>query len=134
MVSLSGDKGVWGGLVPDFHDPKARQVFGDFHGSTLIDRGIDGFKLDECDDSDYTGGWSFPEVSQFPSGLDGEQMHSLFGLEYQRTLWKQFEERQRPTYSLVRSSGALASPYPFVLYSDPVRPPSVRSGVGERQL
>jgi alpha-D-xyloside xylohydrolase len=118
MVGLSGDKGVWGGIVPDFHDPKARQVFGDFHGTTLIDNGIDGFKLDECDNSDYTGGWSFPEVSQFPSGPDGEQMHSLFGLNYQRTLWKQFEERRRPTYSLVRSSGALASPYPFVLYSD----------------
>ena len=45
-------------------------------------------------------------------------MHFLFGLGYQRTLWKQFEQRKRPTYGLVRSSGALASPYPFVLYSD----------------
>jgi alpha-D-xyloside xylohydrolase len=74
--------------------------------------------LDECDNSDYTGGWSFPELSQFPSGVDGEQMHNLFGLRYQRTLWDQFEQRKRPTYGLVRSSGALASPYPFVLYSD----------------
>jgi len=118
MVNLSGDKGVWGGLVPYFHDPKARQVFGDFHGTTLIDSGIDGFKLDECDNSDYTGAWSFSEVSQFPSGSDGEQMHTLFGLGYQRTLWNQFEQRRRPTYGLVRSSGALASPHPFVLYSD----------------
>jgi alpha-D-xyloside xylohydrolase len=118
MVNLSGDKGVWGGLVPDFHDPKARQVFGDFHGTTLLDNGIDGFKLDECDNSDYTGGWAFPELSQFPSGPDGEQMHTLFGLGYQRTLWKQFEQRGRQTYGLVRSSGSLASPYPFVLYSD----------------
>jgi len=118
MVNLSGDKGVWGGLVPDFHDPKARQVFGDFQGATLIDSGIDGFKLDECDNSDYTGAWSFYEVSQFPSGPDGEQMHSLFGLGYQRALWSQFEQRKRATYGLVRSSGALASPFPFVLYSD----------------
>ena len=118
MVALSGDKGVWGGLVPDFHDQEARQVFGDFHGTTLIDNGIDGFKLDECDNSDYTGAWSFSEVSQFPSGPDGEQMHTLFGLGYQRTLWSQFERRSRPTYGLVRSSGALAAPYPFVLYSD----------------
>jgi alpha-D-xyloside xylohydrolase len=102
MVNLSGDKGVWGGLVPDFHDPKARQVFGDFHGTTLLDSGIDGFKLDECDNSDYTGAWSFPEVSQFPSGPDGEQMHSLFGLGYQRALWKQFKQRGRLTYGLVR--------------------------------
>jgi len=118
LLPLSGDKGVWGGLVPDFQDPQARKVFGEFHGRTLLDIGVDGFKLDECDNSDYTGGWSFPEVSKFPSGVDGEQMHSLFGLRYQRALWDQFQQRNRPTYSLVRSSGALAAPYPFVLYSD----------------
>lgn len=118
MEALSGDKGVWGGLVPDFIDPKARQVFGGYHGDALIDLGVDGFKLDECDNSDYTGGWSFAELSQFPSGADGEQMHSLFGLRYQQALWEQYLQRKRPTYSLVRSSGALAAPYPFVLYSD----------------
>jgi alpha-D-xyloside xylohydrolase len=118
LVPLSGDKGVWGGLVPDFQDPRARKVFGDYHGVTFLDHGISGFKLDECDNSDYTGGWSFPELSQFPSRIDGEQMHSLFGLRYQRTLWEQFQQRKHPTYNLVRSSGALASPYPFVLYSD----------------
>jgi alpha-D-xyloside xylohydrolase len=118
LLKVSGDKGVWGGLVPDFQDPRARKAFGDFHGRTLLDIGVDGFKLDECDNSDYTGGWSFPELSQFPSGADGEQMHTLFGLRYQQALWVQFEQRQRPTYGLVRSSGALAAPYPFVLYSD----------------
>src|SRR6185437_5921641 len=94
------------------------EIFGDYHGRELIDAGISGFKLDECDNSDYTGGWSFPDVSRFPSGLDGEQMHGVFGLRYQRALWQQFLERQQPTYNLVRSSGALATPYPFVLYSD----------------
>ena len=118
MQELSGDKGVWGGLVPDFLDSKARAVFGGYHGKHLIDLGVDGFKLDECDNSDYTGGWSFPELSRFPSGADGEQMHSLFGMRYQQALWDEFTRRKRPTYSLVRSSGALASPSPFVLYSD----------------
>ncbi|WP_241655111.1 glycoside hydrolase family 31 protein [Granulicella sibirica] len=118
MRNLAGDKGVWGGLVPDFQNPQARKVFGDFHGKALIDIGISGFKLDECDNSDYTGGWSFPEISRFPSGVDGEQMHNLFGLRYQATLWQQFQERKQLTYSLVRSSGALAAPFPFVLYSD----------------
>ncbi len=80
--------------------------------------GISGFKLDECDNSDYTGGWSFPELSRFPSGVDGEQMHSLFGLRYQAALWEQFRQRRQPTYGLVRSNGTLAAPYPFVLYSD----------------
>ena len=118
LRNYSGDYGVWSGLVPDFQGTEARKRFGDFHGKTLIDMGISGFKLDECDNSDYTGGWSFPELSRFPSGVDGEQMHSLFGLRYQATLWEQFRKRRQPTYNLVRSSGALAAPYPFVLYSD----------------
>lgn len=114
----SGDYGVWGGLVPDFAGKAARRTFGDYHGKTFVDAGISGFKLDECDNSDYTGGWSFPELSRFPSGVDGEQMHSVFGLRYQHALFEQFRERRQPTYSLVRSTGALATPYPFVVYSD----------------
>jgi len=118
LQSHSGDYGVWSGLVPDFAGKQAREVFGDFHGKTLIDAGVSGFKLDECDNSDCTGGWSFPEFSTFPSGVDGEQMHSLFGLCYQMAVWNEFRKRGRETYGLVRSSGALAAPYPFVLYSD----------------
>ena len=114
----SGDYGVWGGLVPDFAGEPARQIFGDYHGQRLIDLGISGFKLDECDGSDYTGGWSFPDFSRFPSGIDGEQMHSVFGLRYQHAILSQYEKRQKQTFGLVRSSGALATPYPFVLYSD----------------
>jgi alpha-D-xyloside xylohydrolase len=114
----SGSFGVWGGLVPDFAGKEAREAFGAFHGKTLIDLGVSGFKIDECDNSDYTGGWSFPECSSFPSGVDGEQMHNVFGLRYQMAIWDQFRQRRQSTYCLVRSSGALATPYPFVLYSD----------------
>lgn len=114
----SGDYGVWGGLTPDFASSRTREIFGAYHAKTFVDAGISGFKLDECDNSDYTGGWSFPECSEFPSGIDGEQMHSVFGLRYQMAIWEQYRKRQKPTYNLVRSSGALAAPYPFVLYSD----------------
>jgi alpha-D-xyloside xylohydrolase len=114
----SGNDGVWGGLVPDFAGEPARAAFGGYHGKTFIDDGISGFKLDECDNSDFTGNWSFPECSTYPSGVDGEQMHSLFGLRYQMAIWNEFRKRRLPTYNLVRSSGALAAPYPFVLYSD----------------
>ncbi len=114
----SGDLAVWKGLVPDFAGKPARDAFGEFHGKTLIDAGVGGFKLDECDNSDYTHNWSFPECSVFPSGVDGEQMHSVFGLRYQMAIWDAFRKRGRETYGLVRSSGALAAPYPFVLYSD----------------
>lgn len=114
----SGDVGVWRGLVPDFAGRQAREIFGEFHGKNLIEMGIAGFKLDECDNSDYTGGWSFPECTAFPSGVDGEQMHSVFGLRYQTAIWDAYRKRNIATYGLVRSSGALAAPYPFVLYSD----------------
>jgi len=114
----SGNFGVWGGLVPDFAGKPARDAFGSYHGKTFLDAGVSGFKLDECDNSDYTGGWSFPECSAFPSGIDGEQMHNIFGLRYQMAIWNEFRKRGQPTFNLVRSSGALATPYPFVLYSD----------------
>jgi len=118
LVPYAGDFAVWEGLVPDFAGEQGREIFGGYHGEHLVDIGISGFKLDECDNSDFTDGWSFPDMSSFPSGLDGEQMHAIFGLKYQQTIWRQFQQRQRPTYNLVRSSGALAAPYPFVLYSD----------------
>jgi alpha-D-xyloside xylohydrolase len=114
----SGSYTVFDGLVPDFAGPEARRIFGDYHKEKLIDGGIAGFKLDECDNSDFLGGWSFPELSHFPSGLDGEQMHSVFGLRYQDAILEAFHQAGKATYGLVRSSGALAAPYPFVLYSD----------------
>ena len=118
LLPHAGDFAVWEGLVPDFAGEPARAIFGNYHRQQLIDAGVSGFKLDECDGSDFTGGWSFPDMSRFPSGLDGEQMHAVFGLRYQHAIWKTFLDKGQPTYSLVRSSGALAAPYPFVLYSD----------------
>lgn len=118
LLPHTGAYEVWGGLVPDFLDPAARRIFGDFHEQEHVALGVSGYKLDECDNSDFTGNWSFPEISRFPSGADGEQMHTLFGLRYQDTIQSIFEKRQQRTYGLVRSSGALAAPYPYVLYSD----------------
>lgn len=118
LKPYSGDYLVWQGLTPDFCTVEARRIFGDHHRRKFVDIGISGFKLDECDNSDYTAGWSFPEFSRFPSGQNGEQMHSMFGLVYQRVMLEQFNAANVRTYGLVRSSGALATPYPFVLYSD----------------
>jgi alpha-D-xyloside xylohydrolase len=118
LVDRSGDYQVWGGIVPDFVDPDARRIFGEFQEKTHVALGVSGYKLDECDNSDFTGNWSFPEISHFPSGADGEQMHCLFGQRYQDALQSVFERRKERTYGLVRSSGALAAPYPYVLYSD----------------
>ncbi|MBS1815232.1 MAG: glycoside hydrolase [Acidobacteria bacterium] len=118
LVPYAGNYAVWEGLVPDFAGAPARKIFGGYHAKELIDIGISGFKLDECDGSDFTNGWSFADFSRFPSGLDGEQMHACFGLRYQDTILNAFQSRNKSTYGLVRSSGTFAAPYPFVLYSD----------------
>jgi alpha-D-xyloside xylohydrolase len=45
-------------------------------------------------------------------------MHSIYGLRYQDAVLEQFHKAGKPTYGLARSSGALAAPYPFAIYSD----------------
>ncbi|MGH7973258.1 MAG: TIM-barrel domain-containing protein, partial [Limisphaerales bacterium] len=66
LLAHSCDYEVWGGLVPDFVDPQARSIFAAFHDKEHIALGVSGYKADECDNSDFTGNWSFPEVSRFP--------------------------------------------------------------------
>ncbi len=115
----AGDFLVWNGLVPDFASEETRRLFGDFHDRTLVQKGIDGFKLDECDNQPLSPEpWSFPEGSAFPSGMDGEQMHALIGELYQQTLLGALKKNNVRSYGLVRSSHALAAPLPFVIYSD----------------
>lgn len=116
LIPLSGDYTVFGGLVPDFALSESKFIFAGQQKKALIDLGIDGFKLDECDGSDNTGGWSFPNHTEFPSGLDGEQYHNLIGTLYAQTILQALDGK--PTFSEIRNIGALASSYPFVLYSD----------------
>ncbi len=115
LVPYSADYRVWNGCVPDLSLDEAKDIFASYH-EKIVSMGIDGFKLDECDGSDITGGWSFPNCAEFPSGLDGEQYHSLFGVFYMQTMLKALGKNK--TLSEVRNAGALSSPYPFVLYSD----------------
>ncbi len=117
LYDLSGDYEVWEGLVPDFSLPEARELFAAYHRQQFVDLGIDGFKLDECDSSDFCpSDWGFPNCAAFPSGMDGEQYHNLFGTLYMQTVMEALGEHK--TLSEVRSAGALAASYPFVLYSD----------------
>jgi len=119
MQPYSGSLAVWKGLVPDFSIPKAREIFADYHEKEFIKKGIGGFKLDECDNSDFISSpWSFPEHTEFPGGMDGEQMHSLFGTLYAQTIWNAFRKNNLRTLSQVRAGHALSAPLPFVLYSD----------------
>lgn len=116
----SGDFLVWNGLVPDFTLPEARKIFAGYH-KTIVEDGISGFKLDECDNSNIGKGdatWGFPDMSQFPSGMDGEQMHQVFGLLYLKTMSDIYKEKNQRTYMDYRASGLFASSLPGTLYSD----------------
>jgi alpha-D-xyloside xylohydrolase len=115
----AGNYLVWGGLVPDFAAPEGRKIFLKQNYVALFDRQVEGVKLDECDyQPDSPSPWSFPLATAFPSGLDGEQMHSLFGLLYQQTMLEPFQEKGLRTWGLVRNSHALGAPLPYILYSD----------------
>lgn len=119
LLPYAGDYEVWNGLIPDFSMNEACEIFGKLHSRKFIQKGIGGFKLDECDNSDYNpSNWSFPDTTEFPSGMDGEQMHMAVGGLYQKLLYELFKKENRRTYSQVRSSGALSASLPFVLYSD----------------
>lgn len=119
LLPYAGDYLVWNGLVPDLNLPEARRILAEQHARAHVNLGVSGYKLDECDNSDFNREpWSFPEAASFPSGADGEQMHTLLGMRYQETIEGIFRGRGNRTYGMVRSSGALAPPMPFVLYSD----------------
>ena len=119
LLGLSGDYRVWGGLVPDFALPETRRIFADYHIAQVTRGLVAGFKLDECDNQPTSAQpWSFPDFSRFPSGLDGEQMHQLLGVLYQRTMLAVSEHSDRRSWNLVRQSHSFAAPLPYVLYSD----------------
>lgn len=119
MVPYSGDYEVWGGLVPDLVSPEARQIMANLFVKEHVDLGVSGYKLDECDNSDFNAVvYSYPELSAFPSGVDGEVMHSLMGIQFMEMVASIYRQRNLRTYGDVRSAHALAAPYPFVLYSD----------------
>lgn len=121
LKKRSGDYLVWNGLVPDFADAETRHIFGSYHEKNFIEKGVSGFKLDECDNSDISRGnvnWSFPEISRFPSGIEGDQMHQMYGILYLKSLYDIYKARNQRVFFDVRASNAFASSFPASLYSD----------------
>ncbi|MDR6944055.1 glycoside hydrolase family 31 protein [Mucilaginibacter pocheonensis] len=121
MLNKSGDYPVWKGLVPDFADKDARKIFAGYHEKTFVDPGISGFKMDECDNAEYSRAdinWGFPEMSEFPSGINGEQMHQLYGVLYGHTLYDIFKAHNQRSFFDIRSLNAFSSAFPASVYSD----------------
>ena len=119
LAPLSGSHTVWSGLAPDYTLPEVRELVTDQHRREHVERGVAGYKLDECDGGELTGqSWMFPAHATFPSGHDGEELRQVYGLLLQRLTAGLFWERGRRTYGLVRASAAGAAPLPYVLYTD----------------
>lgn len=117
ILPYSGSHAVWGGAAPDFAHPGAGRIYGK-HQKKLFMQGVGAVKLDECDGSDYTGGWFFPDYATFPSGLTGEEEKNLYGAMVMRAIRTSFDELGRRTWSQVRANYSYGAPMPFVLYSD----------------
>jgi len=121
IVPYSGNYTVWAGAVPDFILPQAKEIFGGYHEEHFVKKGIAAFKLDECDAADFSKAdreWSFPDIAEFPSRIDGIQMRQIFGLLYQKLMLNLYRKNNKRTMFDVRASYLFASPYTSALYSD----------------
>ena len=120
IVPYSGDYTVWRGAVPDFTLPEARKIFSDYHENMFVHKGVAGFKLDECDNTFQTAAaeLTFPDISTFPSGMDGVQYRQLFGFLYQKTLLDIYRRNNKRTILDVRASYLFASPFCSTIYTD----------------
>lgn len=115
MLPLAGSHTVWNGLVPDMNMPEAVATYRRIFEKNHLDIGISGYKIDEIDGYDN---WLWPDVAVFPSGVSGEQMRQVFGLEMQRFTNSWFHDQNKRTYGLARASNAGGSHLPYVLYDD----------------
>lgn len=121
ITAYSGNYKVWNGAVPDFTLKQAKNIFCNYHDSVLVQKGIAAFKLDECDAAEYIwaqGEWSFPDITQFPGGMDGIQMRQMFGYLYQKSMLDIYTQHNKRTLFDVRASYLFASPFASVIYSD----------------
>lgn len=115
MYPVSCSHTVWGGIVPDLNDPKAKQLLCDKLTNEHISIGVGGYKIDEVDGYDR---WLWPDVATFPSGIPAEQMRQTYGLVMQRVTNGFFRKYNQRTYGLVRSSNTGANSFPYVIYND----------------
>ena len=118
LLPFAGTHLVWNGIVPDYSMPAARTAFADHLRVKVMGTAagaIGGFKVDEVDGFDF---WLWPDVAQFPSGHDGEQLRQTYGLLLQRTLMEIYRGLNQRTLGQVRGTNGGASPFPFVIYND----------------
>jgi alpha-D-xyloside xylohydrolase len=117
-LPFAGSHLVWNGIVPDYTLAEARTVFAEHLRREVLEldpAAVGGFKVDEVDGYDR---WLWPDVAEFPSGHDAEQLRQSYGLLVQRLLFDMFRRANRRTLGQVRGTNAGAAPFPFVIYND----------------
>lgn len=106
---------VWAGVVPDLTLPEVQGLYKNLFFKEHLDIGVSGYKIDETDGYDV---WLWPDGAKFPSGLSGQQMRQVYGLQFQKMTDQWFREKNQRTYGLTRASNAGASSLPYVIYND----------------
>ena len=118
LLPFAGSHLVWNGIVPDYSMPAARTAFADHLRSKIVGlrpRALGGFKIDEVDGFDF---WLWPDLAEFPSGHDGEQLRQTYGLLIQRLVMDIYRGLNLRTLGQVRGTNGGASSFPFVIYND----------------
>lgn len=115
MKKYVGSHTVWCGTVPDYTMPEARKLFTEHIKKHQLNIGVSGYKIDEVDGFDS---WLWPDVAIFPSGVDAEQMRSVYGNLVMNTILDAYRAQNKRTYGMVRAANAGAVKMPFVIYND----------------
>jgi alpha-D-xyloside xylohydrolase len=115
VLPYTGTHTVWAGVVPDLTLPPVQDLYKKLFSQQHLGIGVSGYKVDETDGFDV---WLWPDGAKFPSGLSGEQMRQIYGLQFQKMSDQWFREKNQRTYGLTRASNAGAPSLPYVIYND----------------
>ncbi|MEZ5104296.1 MAG: glycoside hydrolase family 31 protein [Draconibacterium sp.] len=115
LLPYAGTHTVWNGIVPDYTIDQPRKIMQEHFKENQLDIGISGFKMDEVDGYDR---WLWPDIAQFPSGKDGEQMRQTYGLQMMTLTDEIYRNKNERTYGLIRAANAGSVSYPYVIYND----------------
>ena len=113
-----GDGGMrygFGGLIPDFTQSAAKEIYWKIHNKNLASIGVDGFKIDETDS------WSGPNDAEvvWPSGMTSNQYHNLLGTLTTNLIHEKYkDEYNRRTYVFSRGNYTGMQKYATTAYTD----------------
>ena len=105
----------FGGLIPDFTQQAACNIYWSIHDQNLASIGVDGYKIDETDS------WSGPNDASvvWPSGITSNQYHNLLGTLSTNLIHEKYKtEYNRRTYIFSRGNYTGMQRYATTAYTD----------------